>query len=295
MGVAPPLAADTAVSELESSPPSSGAVVVICSPKGGSGKTVIATNIAVALNRLGRRVCLIDLDLEFGDVGIALDLEPQRSLIDAVTTEVPDDVEDALGFLTTSYRPGLDCILAPIEPHAVHQIPDGLVTDLLALAASTYDVVVVDTGTHLSEHVLAAIDAATALVLVVRPEIPTLKNMRLFLDTLDVRGQSSATRLLVNNSAEARGALANEAVEKALEAPLAAKIPMSSDVVTSVNEGVPIVVKSPSHEVSEAIRRLAADAIGPDPLAEKQASRRSDGARRPIGLTRSPRLRRRST
>lgn len=234
-----------------------GEVVTVFAPKGGSGKTTISTNLAVALHAHGtRRVCLVDLDLEFGDVAISLRLEPVRSLVDAVTADVPDD-GDAIALLTTEYQPGFDCILAPIEPGEAAKIAPQLVSDLLYLLRERYDYVVVDTPSQLSENVLAAVDAADELVLLANPEIPALKNLRLTLDTLDLLSYRRDARLILfNKQDDATGLLAAE-VEEAIGMPLAARVPASRDVPASINKGVPIVAARPDHPVSVAITDFA--------------------------------------
>lgn len=235
-----------------------GRVITVFSPKGGSGKTTISTNLAVALHDDGaRRVCLVDLDLEFGDVAISLRLEPVKSLVDAVTTDAPDDDDQAIAMLTTEFRSGLDCILAPIEPGDAGKIPVQLISDLLRLLRSRYDYIVVDTPSQLSENVLAAVDAADELVLLTNPEIPALKNLRLTLDVLDLLAYRREARLILFNKADDAAGLTATEVEGALGAPLAAQIPASRDVPASINKGVPIVAARPDHPVSVAIRGFA--------------------------------------
>jgi pilus assembly protein CpaE len=262
----PGLAAGT--EHLQQSPTPQGRVVTVFSPKGGSGKTTVSTNLAVALNDSSeRRVCLVDLDLEFGDVAISLRLEPMKSLVDAVTTDAPDDADAAVNMLVTPFRPGLDCILAPIEPGAATKISASLVADLLQLLRSRYDYIVVDTPSQLSETVLAAVDAADELILLANPEIPALKNLRLTIDTLDLIDQRRDARLIVFNKADDALGLTAAEVEQALGVSIAARVPASRDVPASINKGVPIVAAQPNHPVSIAIRDFAAQFIVKAPAA----------------------------
>jgi pilus assembly protein CpaE len=251
-----------------------GRTITVFSPKGGAGKTTIATNLAVALHQSGRqRVCLIDLDLEFGDVAISLRLEPIRSLVDAVTDEIERDEDDAIGMLLTEFQPELDCILAPIEPGDAAKIPAEIVAAVLAVLPYRYDFVVVDTPSQFSEIVLAALDASDHQVLITNPEIPSLKNLRLTLDMLDLLRYGHDKRSIVFNRADDAAGLSEAEMEGALRAPVAARVPASRDVPASINKGVPIVAAKPDHAVSKAIRNFAKDVLVGDSGASHAGAR----------------------
>jgi pilus assembly protein CpaE len=240
----------------------SGKVVTVFAPKGGSGKTTISTNLAAALHADGaRRVCLVDLDLEFGDVAISLGLSPVNTLADAVTADVSGTIDAALALLTTQYRAGLDCILAPIEPGDAEKIPTQLVSDLLAVLRENYEYVVVDTPSQLSEKVLAALDVSDHFVLLANPELPSLKNLRLTLDMLDLLGYPRHARAVVFNRADAAAGLSLAEVQDALKSEVAIEVPASRDVPRSINNGEPIVTAKPDHPVSLAIKQFASSAI----------------------------------
>lgn len=239
-----------------------GRTITVFSPKGGAGKTTVATNLAVALHQDGRRrVCLVDLDLEFGDVAISLRLEPVKSLVDAVSDELERDEDDAVSLLTTEYRPGFDCVLAPIEPGDAAKIPAEIVAALLTVLPYRYDYIIVDTPSQFSEIVLAALDASDHHVLITNPELPSLKNLRLTLDMLDLLRYGHDTRSIVFNRSDDAAGLSNTDLENALRAPIAARVPASRDVPASINRGVPIVAAKPDHPVSKAIRCFATDVL----------------------------------
>ncbi len=235
----------------------SGRTITVFSAKGGCGKTTLATNLAVALNAGGTKsVCLVDLDLGFGDVANSLRLEPLRSLADAValTGKLSGDTIPAL---VTPYSPGLDCILAPVGPGEAERIPATLVTDLLTALPAIYDFIVVDAPAKFSEHVLAALDNSDHLVLLTTPEIPTLRNLRLTLDTLDLLSCPRGARSIVFNRADSQVGLAAADIETIVKSPITTYIPSSKDVPASINRGVPIVAAQPEHPVSVAVRQLA--------------------------------------
>jgi pilus assembly protein CpaE len=262
-------------------PPPAGKIITVFSPKGGSGKTTVSTNLAVALSKLGHSVCLLDLDLEFGDVAISLQLTPVRTLADAVKTEAYGDEDDALAMLTTEYGGGLNCILAPIEPGDAEKIPATLISDLLLLLRTRYAYVVIDTPSQFSPHVLAALDASDYHVLLTNPEIPSLKNLRLTLDMLDLLHYPRERRSIVFNRADSAAGLSAAEVEKTINSPIAIQVPASRDVPASINSGVPIVQAKPDHPVSAAIRRFAIERLDGQPQRGPKPKRKGLFRRRP--------------
>lgn len=243
--------------------PGSGRIVTVFSAKGGAGKTTLATNLAAVLHDGGRRkVCLLDLDLTFGDVASTLALEPSRSVVDALDRAGDLDASDVAG-LVTVFRPGFDCILAPPGPGEGARVPAVLVAELLAVLPNEYDYVVVDTPAQLSSHVLTALDAAHHQVLLTTPERPSLKNLRLTLDMCDLLGYPREVRAIVVNRSDSRVGLSQTEVEDLVRNPIAGHLPSRRDVPASINRGVPLALSDPDHVVSLAIRRLATDHLMP--------------------------------
>ena len=241
-----------------------GRIITVFAAKGGCGKTTLATNLAMVLHDCGpHRVCLLDLDLEFGDVASMLDLRPERSMVDVLP------YDGALGpaqiaLLMTPYRPGLDCLLAPTRPGEAGLIPASLVSRLLATLPLIYDFVVVDTPSRFSAHVLAALDAADHQVLVTTPERPALKNLRLTLDVLDVLPYDRAARSIVVNRSDVATDLPAEDLNDMVRSPITTHLPTWDGVPASINRGEPLAVAQPGHAVSLAIRQLAAVLIQSD-------------------------------
>jgi Flp pilus assembly CpaE family ATPase len=234
-----------------------GTVITVFSAKGGTGKTTTATNLAVALAAGGtRRVCLVDLDLAFGDVAISLQLPPERTIADAIPVADTLDADGARALLT-DWGKGLACVLAPVGPGEAERVPVGLVTRLLTALRPQVDYLVVDTPSQFSEHVLAALDLSQRQVLLTTPDLPALKNLRLTLDMLDLLGYSRDGRAVVLNRAGSKVGLTEADVERAIAAEPTVLVPSSRDVPASVNRGVPLVAAAPGHKVSVAFGRLA--------------------------------------
>lgn len=234
-----------------------GRVVTVFSAKGGCGKTTLATNVATVLADGGRRnVCLIDLDLAFGDVAIALQLFPAHTIADAVP--LSDDLDfTALHALLTPHSPGLTALVAPVEPGSAGSIPASLVGRILEMLRDNFDYVVVDTPPAFDDQVLAAFDLSDVVALIATLDVPALKNLKLTIETLDLLNFPADKWRIILNRADSKVGLALSDVEKTLRSPIAAQIPSSRDVPASINRGVPIVLDDPKHAVSHAIRAFA--------------------------------------
>lgn len=232
-------------------------VVTVFSAKGGCGKSTLATNLAVALAEGGRRrVCLVDLDLAFGDVGVMLQLAPERGIADVVTARERIDAT-LIRALLTPYGPGMDVLLAPVGPTEAERIGRDQIAQVLAAVRTIADYVVIDTPAHFTDGVLAALDMSDVQLLVATPDVPALKNLRIAMDMLDLLGLRKESRLVVLNRSDSRVGLTGVDIERVLKAPTSVHIPSSRDVPISVNRGVPIVTDQPNHPVSKAIRDLA--------------------------------------
>ncbi len=235
----------------------SGAIITVFSAKGGVGKTTISTNVAVYLASTKAKVLLVDLDLAFGDVAISLQLRPTSSIFDAVAMRGHLD-DEGLASLVTRYEPvGLDVVCAPTDPGEADRIPVDVVSELLKLARTQYDYVVVDTPPSFTEHVLASCDISSKLVLIATLDIPAVKNLRVALDTLDMLGSPRDARVIVLNKADIKVGLRPEDVVAAIKCDIAVNIPNSRTVPASINRGVPIVLDDAKGAVSASIRVLA--------------------------------------
>lgn len=263
-----------------------GSLVTVFSAKGGCGKTTLATNLAASIAKSGRRACLVDLDLAFGDVAIALQLYPTRGMADAAALSGRLD-EGAVRALVTPHSDNLDTLLAPVEPGAAESIPAALVASLLQTLKGMYDVVIVDTPPAFNDHVLAAFDTSDEFVLVATLDVPALKNLKLTLEMLELLGYAKDRWRVVLNRADAKVGLSVTDVERTLSAPIAVHVPSSRDVPASINRGVPIVIESAKHPVSVAIRKFAATlGAGSAAIPAQRTESRRFARRRPLEVAR---------
>jgi Flp pilus assembly CpaE family ATPase len=259
-------------------PARDGQIVTVFAAKGGCGKTTLATNLGVALARdTGHRVCIVDLDLAFGDVAISVQLDPARTIVDALSMAGHLDTAGAASLLTR-YGPGLEMLLAPVTPGDAEKVPPALVGELLTVLRGMFDYVVVDTPAQFSEHVLTAMDNSAHHVLLTTPDVPALKNLRVTLDMLDLLSYPRNIRSVVVNRADSKVGLSSEDVERVVRAPIAAHVPSSRAVPISINNGTPITIATPGHPVSQAIIGFARQQLVA--AAEEPAPRRLGRRRR---------------
>jgi pilus assembly protein CpaE len=251
-----------------------GHLVTVFSAKGGVGKTTTATNVAVALSQMNYKVCLVDLDLAFGDVGITLQLFPENTIADAVALQADLDAE-SLDALLTKCSDHLFALAAPASPLARATINAELVGKILASFKQRFDFVVVDSPPAFDDHVLQAFDASDLLLLVLTLDIPALKNIKITLETLDLLNFPREKCRIVLNRADSKVGLSSADVETALKMPIAASIASAREVPASVNRGETITMTMPRHPVSQMFTTLAKDCAA----AMKQVRR--DGAVEP--------------
>jgi pilus assembly protein CpaE len=232
-------------------------VVAVFSPKGGVGKTTIAVNLALALTERGaRRVCLVDLDLAFGDVAITMQLFPTHSIEQAIGSEDTLDVE-MLDQLLTRHQDSLMVLAAPPHPDTRERVTPLLVSRVLRTLRETFDYVVVDTAPAFDEQVLTALDETDDVVLVTTLDVPTLKNVKVAVETFDALHIAKDNRHLVLNRADDEVGINADKVEGILGMTVDAQISSSIEIAAATNAGSPVVVSDPEHQLSTVIRALA--------------------------------------
>jgi pilus assembly protein CpaE len=252
--------------------PGGGEIITVFSPKGGTGKTVLSTNLAAVLAATtDERVLLVDLDLQFGDAAIMLGVDPERTLSSLVLDPGELDAEKLAGF-TIRHRSGLDVLAAPLRPEEAELVSESKVLALLEVARREYDVVVVDTSPFFYGPMLALLEPTDHLLLLCGLDVPTLKNVRLSLRTLELLGfPRDRTNLVLNRVAPKVGVTAED-VERALELPVAFEIPNDPVVAQAVNRGTPAVLLDGDSDFAVAVKRVAAALRGQASKAGPQAT-----------------------
>ena len=190
-----------------------GHVISVFSPKGGVGKTTVAVNLALALTDNGaRQVCLVDYDLAFGDVAITLQLFPSHTIEHAIGSEEDLDAP-MLNSLLTRYQDSLKVLAAPSHPDVRERITPLLISKILRTLRTMYDYVVVDTAPAFDEQTLTALDETDECIIVATLDVPTLKNVKVALDTLEMLNIGGGHRYLLLNRADDAVGIGPEKVE----------------------------------------------------------------------------------
>ncbi|MEX0698111.1 MAG: AAA family ATPase [Acidimicrobiia bacterium] len=242
-----------------------GQVIVVMSAKGGSGKTVTATNLAMLLTRFeDRRTVLVDADLQFGDVCLVLQLEPRFTLVNAAH-ELHHLDTTLLDSLLTEHPSGLKVMAAPLEPAFADDISTASLMTVVELLKQTYDYVVVDTASLLDELLLSLLEKADVILQVVDMDLPSVKNAKLALETLRLLKFPTNKVKLVLNRSNARARLDDKEIEAALKMEISAAIPSDGAVAASMNEGRPVVESAPRSRVAKGFESVAELVAGPIP------------------------------
>ena len=230
-------------------------VIVVVSPKGGSGKTAVSSNLAVALaQRHPGRVVAVDLDVQFGDLGLALSLTPERTLAQLARANQIDATTVKL-HLTSSSR-GLFVLAGANDPVDADSIGHAHVSQVLPLLAESFDYVIVDTPAGLDERTLAALECATDVLLVSSLDVTSIRSLRKAHDALDHLGIDAERRLILNRSDSKVGLDPSDA-EDVMGMKIACSIPSSRDVPLSLNLGTPVVASEPKSAVARQLQHLA--------------------------------------
>jgi len=244
-----------------------GTIVTVFSPKGGSGKTVLATNLALAAQRSGRSTLLVDLDLQFGDAALTLAVPPRATIADLASSSGDIDVDKLKAFVGTDSRSSLAVLAAPKRPEEAQVVGQSELAGVLDAARKAYGAVVVDTGPLFDAAMLAALDRTDRLLLICNPEVTSLKNVRIGLETIDRLGFPRERVDLVANRIGAAGGVTRDEMEEALDATITYELPDDPAVPAAVNRATPVLLADSNGRFSRAVTTLAKSVFAEAPVA----------------------------
>jgi pilus assembly protein CpaE len=254
-------------------------MICVLGPKGGTGKTLTTSNLGVALAKAGHRVAAVDLDLQFGDLGLALGMTPERTIFDLTKAGGSID-SDKLEAYLVQHESGLRLLLAPSRPDQAGVITVELVREIYAALRSNHDFVLVDTPPGFTPEVISSIDSSSDIVMVGMLDSLSLKNTKLGLETLDLMSYDRNRVKVVLNRADSRVGITADDVEAVLGRRPDVMVPSDREIPRALNSGAPIVMARPDSDAARAFTRLgkvferAAEESKPQAPAKRRAMRR---------------------
>lgn len=235
-----------------------GKIVTIYSPKGGTGCTTLAVNLAITLNNEDTRVALVDGNLQFGDVAVFLNEQGKNTIIDLAPRAEELDPEIVEDVMLKHAASGLHVLAAPSRPEYAERVSSGQFGKVLEYLRQMYAYVIVDTAALLTDATLAAIDVSDLIVLVTTQDIPSIKNCRLFLDLLQTLGIERDRILFVMNRYDKRINITPDRVTENLKQEVVSIIPLDEATATkAVNRGIPFVLESKNQPAARGVFSLA--------------------------------------
>ena len=232
-------------------------MIVVLGPKGGTGKTVTSANLAVSLASSGRKVAVVDLDLQFGDIGLSLGLSPEKTVYDLAKTGGTMDGDKLDAYLAV-HESGVRVLMAPTRPDHAGMVGTEFLRDVYTGLRTTHEFVIVDTPPGFTPEVIASIDSSSHVCVVGTLDSLSLKNTKLGLDTLGLMGYPADRTRIVLNRADSRVGITHDDVIAVLGRAPDVMVPSDREVARSVNEGTPIVLSKERSEAAAAFRSLAA-------------------------------------
>ncbi len=231
-------------------------VITIFGAKGGLGKSTIAANLAVKLAEKRKKVALIDLDLQFGDLHIFLDIEPKDTITELVQDVITPNIDSVRSYMSV-HSSGVHLLCAPKSPEYAELVSAEKVQSLLSLLRSYYDYVIVDTSPSFNDVTMTAIEASSIIFFVTGLDISILRNSKLSIAILESLQQTDKVRLIVNRAVDMNSITIND-VQRIIGYPMWAKIPSDYKVaVNALNRGVPFVTGAPNSKLSESVSLLS--------------------------------------
>lgn len=231
-------------------------VITIFGTKGGVGKTTIAVNTAVQLAQTKKKVVMVDLDLQFGDISVFLNLAPKRTIAELAQEGGEPDI-DLIESYMIPHLSGIKILPAPGRPEYAELITAGQIENIIAVLKDHYDYVVIDTPPIFNDTNLTALDLSSQIFLVLSLDLATIKNVKLSLELMQTLHHIGKTKLILNRDSEDMGIkIAN--AEETLEFLIAAQLPSDGKVcISALNKGIPFVLSEPNAKISQAIGKVS--------------------------------------
>jgi pilus assembly protein CpaE len=246
-----------------------GKVISVFSPKGGTGCSTIATNLAIALQmETEAKVILVDGSLQFGDVAVLLNLKSVRTIADLVP-HVDELDRELVNSVMVPHSSGIKTLLAPPRPEMADLVVPDHMKKILKELKNSFDFIIVDTWTSLHDLVLTIMDVSDRIILLTTPDIPSIKNTKLFFEVTEALGYSPEKVFLILNKVDRRSNIRAEDIETGVKHPVAATLALDERVTTlAANQGSPFVIGAASSPIAQGVVDLVHRLL--DTLIEKE-------------------------
>ncbi len=233
----------------------SSTVISVFGAKGGLGKSTIATNLAVSLAEKRKKVVLVDLDLQFGDAHIFLDIEPKDTITELVQDVITPNIDSVRSYMAV-HSSGLHVLCAPKSPEYAELISPEKIMSLLSLLRTYYDYVIIDTAPSFSEVNITALESSSLILFISGLDVSILKNSKISVSLLESLQQTDKIRVIINRAVDMNTITVKD-VQRIIGYPIWVKIPSDYKVaVNALNRGIPFVTGAPKSKLSQSMKEL---------------------------------------